>query len=129
MTYEINPAAEVAKYQALIKEIEFSLSLGKNSLVSHAWIVVDSKSIETAYEFDLEAIPGTNRKRAVNARWAQPHKVGRYTKEDARTLAAACENGNGQCAFVHWRDAAEAYLATTRQVLEMWQDLVDRTAA
>lgn len=137
MTKEYTPAQkqaiideEVARITKEIEAVDFSLNLSRNSIVSHGWIVTCGKDITTAYSFDTEPVTenGKRRYQTTNCQWGQPHKVSRWTKEDAHTIAASYANGNGKMQAVHWIDAAEAYREQLQRILGYWTKDVQQAA-
>ena len=123
MTNKDTFADMFAKNAARLEKLETALAreAASNSLVSHSWVVV--MPLLGCMKFDLTPIRENGRTRYETS---NPQPAGsadvanRYTKEDAKTLAADIRNGAGEYGrAMHWTDAALAEIAGLKDVQEM----------
>jgi len=116
---ETNTAAIVKLQDALDREAN------SNSLVSHSWVVV--MPLLGCVKYTLTPIRENGRRR-YQASDAMPagraDTANRYTKEDAKVLAADTVNGSGEYGrAMHWTDRAAEEIAELEKLNETLNNL------
>ena len=118
---ETTLANTIERHEEVVEQLEYALKISKNTLVSHGWIVVYPDDISRAYSFDV--VPHETEKgryRATNPTPGNAHKVNRFTKQDAHTVASNCRDGNGNSLqAIFWKDAAEEAVRRNKDLLKM----------
>jgi hypothetical protein len=92
------------------------------SLVSHSWVVTMPGLGCMTYELERER---SGKYRATGARYGGiACRASRYTREDAKKLAADTHNGADMYGTaMHWTDAARAEIEQNRNNVKLFKEL------
>jgi hypothetical protein len=103
----------IRTFTAAAEELEAAVSptRGCTTVSSHNWIVLDPYG--QPCQFDVEHLGGKTRKAIVVGK-GMPHKVNRWEREAAATIAAQI----GDCSIALWQDATAAKAAEYRELID-----------